>query len=77
MKIYTSNRTIYEMDEIWAWVIDTFGPPGNHNGNRRRWAYGKDSGGSYRSGILNGTWEIEWFDFANEKDATMFALRWA
>jgi hypothetical protein len=80
MKIKTNNRerSIYEMWEIWHWMTDTFGPPEAHNDNLKRWTYGKDSPDSYEGRvIIDGTWDIEWFDFRDEKDATMFILRWS
>ena len=78
MKIYTKNenRTIAEMTEIWYWMTDHFGPPESHNENLKRWTYGKDSRGYLGGTLCDGTWDIEWFDFYDEKDATMFTLRW-
>ena len=80
MKVKTDNeiRTVNEMANMWSWMTDHFGVPEAHNGNQKRWTYGKDSKGFLGSDtIINGTWEIEWFDFRDEKDATMFLLRWS
>lgn len=81
MKVYTKNneRPIVEMDEMWDWMTDHFGVPEAHNSNNRRWTYGKDTGRGLLGSdtIINGTWEIEWFDFRDEKDVTMFVLRWS
>lgn len=79
MKVNTKNdeRTISEMTEMWHWMTDHFGAPEANNDNKKRWTYGKESKGLFGSDtIINGTWEIEWFDFRDEKDATMFTLRW-
>jgi hypothetical protein len=78
MKVYTRNteRTIQEMYEIWRWMTDTFGAPESHNSNKKRWTYGKDHSGFLGSEMINGTWDIEWFDFRDERDAEWFALRW-
>jgi hypothetical protein len=80
MKVKTNNeiRTVDEMSKMWYWMTDTFGAPEAHNGNKKRWTYGKDTKGFLGSDtIINGTWEIEWFDFRDDKDATMFILRWS
>ena len=78
MKVHTNNeiRTVDEMQEMWHWMTATFGVPSSHNENKKRWTYGKDSQGYLGGTLINGTWEIEWFDFRDEKDATMFMLRW-
>ena len=78
MKVATRNkeRTIDEMHDIWVWMTNTYGPPEAHNDNLKRWTYGKDHPGFLGSELIDGTWDIEWFDFRDEKDATMFMLRW-
>jgi len=79
MRVYTNNqnRTMSEMSLMWCWMTDTYGPPEAHNGNTRRWTYGKDHPGFMGSELIDGTWDIEWFDFRDDRDATMFTLRWA
>lgn len=79
MKVKTDNeiRTVDEMSEMWHWMTKNFGPPEAHNGNLKRWTYGKDSVGFLGGTLCDGTWDIEWFDFRDEKDATMFLLRWS
>lgn len=79
MKVYTKNdeRTINEMSEMWYWMTDNFGAPTAHNDNLKRWTYGKDTKAFLGSDtIINGTWEIEWFDFRDDKDAEWFILKW-
>lgn len=79
MKVYTNNevREFGEMNTIWGWMTDNFGPPENHSGTpKARWTYGKDTPDFVGSNIINGTWEIEWFDFVYDKDAMLFTLRW-
>lgn len=78
MKVYTNNevRTIFEMSEMWYWMTDTFGPPEAHNDNLKRWTYGKDNPGWTGSTFIDGTHDIEWFDFRDDSDATLFILRW-
>ncbi len=78
MKVKTNNeiRTIDEMAEMWVWMTNTFGPPEAHNHYKKRWTYGKDRPGYMGSSLIDGTWDIEWFDFREEKDATIFMLRW-
>lgn len=78
MKVYTRNteRTIFDMSEMWAWMTNNFGPPEAHNDNMKRWTYGKDHPGFMGSETIDGTFDIEWFDFRDEKDAMLFQLRW-
>ncbi len=78
MKVYTKNdeRTISEMSDIWNWMTNTFGPPEAHNDNKKRWTYGKDSKGYLGGTLIDGTWDIEWFDFRDKKDAEWYILRW-
>lgn len=78
MKVQTRNqeRTVDEMSNMWYWMTNTFGPPEAHNHYLKRWTYGKDHPGFMGSELVDGTWDIEWFDFRDEKDATMFMLRW-
>lgn len=79
MKVQTRNqeRTIFEMSEMWTWMTRTFGPPEAHNSNQKRWTYGKDHPGFMGSELIDGTFDIEWFDFRDERDATVFLLRWS
>jgi hypothetical protein len=79
MKVYTKNteRRIAEMTKMWHWMTDTFGPPEAHNDNLKRWTYGKDSRGFLSSNTIDGTFDIEWFDFRDEADATLFTLKWS
>ena len=79
MKVYTKNseRTVAEMNELWRWMTDNFGAPSSHNRNLSRWTYGKDHPGFMGSEMIDGTWDIEWFDFRDEKDVTAYLLRWA
>ena len=78
MRVNTNNqdRTLDEMADIWCWMTNTYGPPHAHNGNLRRWTYGKDHPGRLGSELIDGTWDIEWFEFENPKDATLYILRW-
>ena len=79
MKVKTNNinRTIFEMSEMWTWMTNTFGPPEAHNSNGlKRWTYGKDNPGYLGGSTIDGTFDIEWFDFRDEKDAMMYILRW-
>ena len=78
MRVKTNNqiRTIFEMSEMWVWMTNTFGPPEAHNGNLKRWTYGKDHPGFLGSETIDGTFDIEWFDFRDDRDATMFIMRW-
>lgn len=78
MRVKTNNqvRTIFEMSEMWVWMTTTFGPPEAHNGNLKRWTYGKDHPGFMGSELIDGTFDIEWFDFRDDRDATMFIMRW-
>ena len=78
MKVSTRNheRTMDEMTVMWYWMVDAFGPPEAHNGNKKRWTYGKDPDW-VGSTFCNGSFEIEWFEFYDEKDAEWFILRWA
>lgn len=75
IQVSTQNdeRTIDEMREMWDWLINTFGSPEpSHPGT---WTYGKEwdwVGSTFCSDPS----EIEWIKFNNEKDATIFLLRW-
>jgi hypothetical protein len=73
--VRTNNqeRTIIEMDELFRWCLSTFGIPGNELDST--WMYGKtpDWTGSSRP---NGPWDVEWIEFRNDRDATLFSLRW-
>jgi hypothetical protein len=79
MKVKTNNeiRTIHEMQDMWTWMCEQFGTPSAHNSNRTRWTYGKDHPGFLGSEIIDGPWDIEWFDFQHEEDAVLFTLRWS
>ena len=79
MKVYTKNteRPIKEMTEMWYWMTNMFGRPEAHNHHKKRWAYGKDHPGFLGSETIDGTWDIEWFDFRDEEDATLFTLKWS
>jgi hypothetical protein len=78
MKVKTNNeiRTIHEMSEMWRWMTDTYGAPEAHNSNLKRWTYGKDNPGYTGSMFIDGTFDIEWFDFRDQKDADWFIMRW-
>jgi hypothetical protein len=78
MKVSTRNteRRIAEMTQMWYWMTNTYGPPEAHNDNMKRWTYGKDSPGFMGSSLIDGTWDIEWIEFRDDKDATMFMMRW-
>lgn len=78
MRVKTQNmkRTIHEMHEMWVWMTNHFGPPQAHNENMPRWTYGKDSLGFMGTSHIDGTHDIEWYEFSNERDATLFMLRW-
>ena len=78
MKVLTKNteRTIFEMSEMWTWMVNTYGPPEAHNDNLKRWTYGKDHYGFMGDLRIDGTFDIEWFEFRDDKDATVFMLRW-
>ena len=77
MKVYTKNqeRPIDEMYEMWHWMTANFGAPIAHNDNLNRWTYGKDT--NALGTVIIGAWDIEWFDFQDDRDAVMFLLRWA
>jgi hypothetical protein len=79
MKVSTRNteRTILEMSEMWYWMTTNFGPPEPHNHHMQRWTYGKDHPGFMGSETIDGTFDIEWFDFRDKKDAEWFVLRWS
>lgn len=74
IRVLTRNndRTVDEMSEMWQWLIKTFKRPGFKN----NWTYGKKEEWA-GSTICSGPFEIEWIDFANHDDATLFLLRWA
>ena len=79
MKVRTRNqeRTIHEMAMMWNWVCATFGTPGSFEfDDVIRWTYGKDPDWTDND-RCNGTYDIEWFDFANKDDAEWFILRWS
>ena len=78
MRVRTRNmeRTIFDMSDMWVWMTNTFGPPEAHNEHKKRWTYGKDHLGYLGSDLINGTFDIEWFEFRDERDATLFMLRW-
>jgi hypothetical protein len=79
MRVKTNNdfRTIEEMNDMWVWMVSTLGSPKAHGNKAKRWTYGKDNRGDPTDGIISGTFDIEWFDFREDADATVFLLRWA
>jgi hypothetical protein len=79
MRVKTDNdvRTFDDMHDMWRWMVSTFGPPEAHSDTAKRWTYGKDNHGYSGHVIIHGTFDIEWFDFREEADATLFLLRWA
>jgi hypothetical protein len=74
MKVYTrkDDRTFAEMTDILNWVIKNF----SNEMDPDRWTYGRDTPNPYGNELLNGPWEIEWFDFRDKKDAEWYILRW-
>lgn len=70
-RAYTNNRarTVRESVELFTWMLDKFGKPGD------RWYYGKslDSRGA---GLISHCYQIEWIEFQDEQDRLMAALRW-
>lgn len=73
MRVKTNNeiRTVDEMYDMFAWCIGQFDKPG------KRWIYGKDSV-DFTGGIfISGPFDIEWIEFTDDKDATVFMLRWS
>jgi len=70
------SRPIIEMYEMLYWVIDNF----PQELDSKRWTYGRGSvdiyGRRVRGILMNGPWEIEYFEFRDEKDAMLFTLRW-
>lgn len=77
MRVETRNeeRPVNEMYDMFAWCTDQFGNPGR--GPKGRWIYGRDSVDFVGNKICNGPFDVEWIEFFDEKDATVFALRWA
>ena len=69
---YHAQRPMAEMNQILDWVIKNF--PNEWDDDR--WTYGSDTPDPYGSELLNGPWEIEYFEFRDEKDAEWFILRW-
>lgn len=78
MKVSTRNtdRTMSEMYEMWHWLTRTFGPPAASDCTIKRWTYGKEID-VFGHAMVSGPFEIEWIDFADEKDAVFFELRWS
>lgn len=73
VQTHLQHRTVNEMSEMVRWVIDNF--PNDLDENR--WKYGSDIYRPYdHKRLLNGPWEIEYFDFRDEADATWFKMRW-
>jgi len=72
-RIPTRNdeRTVDEMTEMWTWLIETFKKPGYKNS----WRYGKKEDW-VGSTFCSGPFEMEWIEFDNDADATLFLLRW-
>ena len=69
MRVSTRNkeRTVQEMGELFNWCVNTFDP--------KVWTYGKEPG-FLQNTLCDGPYDVEWVDFPNEKNATMFMLRW-
>jgi hypothetical protein len=74
VEMHNVERTIYEMQEMFTWCVDHFGHPGTEPDCK--WRYGKDPD-FVGSTFCSGPFDIEWIDFADERDATMFVLRWS
>ena len=71
VEIDNTNRTMEEMSYIFAWCLRTFGEPTTED---MRWTYGKEPDWT-GSNMCNGTFDIEWFKFSDEKDVIIFKLR--
>ncbi len=71
IKMETNNlqRTIFQMRDMFNWCTLTFGKCGE------RWSYGR-SLGFLGSDMCSGPEDIEWIQFENDSDATMFQLKW-
>ena len=80
IRVYTGNhrRPIWEMDEMFSWCVKTFGEPSiiDSEGKKTGWSYGK-SPGMFGSKFVDGPFDIEYLDFYNHEDATVFKLSWA
>jgi len=68
-----TERSGYEMDRMWEWIVSTFGFP--TPALPGVWSYGRSID---RTGttVVSSTWDIEWIDFQRDCDATLFILRW-
>ena len=72
IRVYTNNhdRTMRESLELFTWLLDNFGNPGE------KWSYGKSP--DWTGGVMvSHCAEIEWIDFQDEKDRLLAALRWS
>lgn len=71
IRVYTNKhtRTIRESLELFTWLLDKFGDPGE------RWAYGKEPDWTGQV-FVSSCAEIEWFEFRDENDRVLAALRW-
>jgi hypothetical protein len=74
VETHNDERTIHEMHNLFMWCMDHFGYPGAEPGCR--WWYGKEPDW-VGSTICSGPFDIEWIDFYDAKDATVFLLRWS
>mgnify|MGYP003704365253 FL=1 len=70
---FAAERPLAEMNQILNWVIKNF----PNEWDEDRWTYGSDTPDPYGSELLNGPWEIEYFEFRDDKDAEWFMLRWS
>ena len=61
----------FRKDYMFQWCCDRFGYPTMED---MRWTYGKNPDWTGRD-ICNGTFDIDWFKFADSKDALVFKLR--
>ena len=72
VKVDNANKTMDEMSTMLTWVIKSF----SNEMDPDRWTYGSDTPDPYGGELLNGPWEIEYFEFRDSKDAEWFMLRW-
>lgn len=76
IEIKNEDRTVDECDEIFQWVIETFGQPSQNLKSAGRWTYGKTPDANIYGSHIAGTWEIQYYEFVSDEDASLFALRW-
>ena len=72
VKTRNTERTISEMTEMWKWLNTNF----RRSGFKNKWWYGKEPDWTGRT-FCSDPVEIEWVEFSNLEDATLFLLRWA